>query len=111
MFVLVIGVLLIGLPGLFCLYSQTVIMIVLTSTNKPPSIDMMLSCSLSQITAIGSAKKAIRKLDNATWIASKFLSALKNRIIDKKLWKIVSSEIPIQVLAVKLEISLKTFSS
>ena len=47
--------------GGVCLYSQIVMIMVLTNTNAPPRIERRLSLSSSHITAIGSAKKAIKK--------------------------------------------------
>ena len=71
--------------GVICLYSQTVMLRVLINTSKPPPIDIRLSFSPNQIAAIGSAKNAIKKLESATCMASNFFSAVKNKIIDKKL--------------------------
>ena len=82
--VLILGVL-INFLGDACLYSQTVMTSVLTNTNKPPTIDIKFSFSFNQIAAMGRAKKAIKKLESATCIASKFFNAVKNKIIDKKL--------------------------
>ena len=111
MLVVLTGLFLIGLPGTFCLYSHMVIRSVLTNTSSPPKIDIKLSSSFSHIAAMGSAKKAIRKFESATWIASKFFNALKKRIIDKKLWKTVRSKSPIHVLPVKPEKFFSTFPS
>lgn len=77
--------LLIKFFGVACLYSQTVMAKVLINTNMPPIMDIKLNFSPSHIAAIGKAKNAIRKLESATCIASNFLSAVKNRIIERKL--------------------------
>ncbi len=71
--------------GTACLYSHTVITIVLTNTSKPPTIAIAPSFSCNTMAAMGIPKNVIKKLDNATCMASKFFNAVKNKIIDKKL--------------------------
>src|SRR5262245_4166088 len=91
-----------------CLYSHTVMAIVLINTNNPPAMDTRLSFSCNHKAAIGRPKKAIKKLESATCIASRFFNAVKNNIIDKKLWKTVNKISPVHVLPVNDGIFLKT---
>ena len=102
---------LINFLGDDCLYSQTVMTSVLMRTNKPPIIDIRFSFSFNHMAAMGRAKNAIKKLESATCIASKFFNAVKNKIIDKKLWNTVRSAKPIQVLVVNEETYFKVFGS
>jgi len=77
--------------------------IVLKSIKTPPDNVIMLNFSFRKKTAIDNPKNVIMKFEKATCIASNFFRALKNKIIDKKLWNIVSKAIPTKVLVEKEE--------